>query len=188
MGPVFVETLPVRKFHGIGPATAGKMERLGIKTELDLRVQSLDFLQQHFGKAGSYYYWAARGIDERPVVANRIRKSVGAENTFPGDLHTYEAASEALKEIVEKVWRYCEGSGIRGRTVTLKVKFANFQRITRSRTGQTSVASRSELTEIGHFLLEPLFPVARGIRLLGISLSSLGTEEAKPETKCGLSV
>ena len=141
MGPVFVETLPVRKFHGIGPATAGKMERLGIKTGLNLRVQSLDFLQQHFGKAGSYYYWAARGIDERPVVANRIRKSVGAENTFPGDLHTYEAASEALKEIVEKVWRYCEGSGIRGRTVTLKVKFANFQRITRSRTGQTSVAS-----------------------------------------------
>jgi len=94
MGPVFVESLPVRKFHGIGPATAGNMERLGIKTGFDLRARSLDFLQQHFGKAGGYYYWASRGIDERPVVANRVRKSVGAENTFPADLHTYEAASE----------------------------------------------------------------------------------------------
>jgi DNA polymerase IV len=188
IGAVFVGSLPVRKFHGIGPATAGKMERLGIKTGLDLRARSLDFLQQHFGKAGSYYYWASRGIDERPVVANRIRKSVGAENTFPADLHTYEAASEALKEIADKVWRYCEGSGVRGRTVTLKVTFANFRQITRSRTGQTSVASRGELAEIGNFLLEPLFPVARGVRLLGISLSSLGTVEAKPETQCGLSV
>src|SRR4029079_4030005 len=82
MGPAFVETLPVRKFHGIGPATAMRMEQLGIRTGLDVRAQTLDFLQQHFGKAGSYYYWAARGIDERPVRADRIRKSVGAENTF----------------------------------------------------------------------------------------------------------
>ena len=74
----------------------------------------------------SYYYWAARGVDERPVRADRIRKSVGAENTFPADLFAYEAARDALREIVDKVWDYCEGSGIRGRTVTLKVKFANF--------------------------------------------------------------
>ena len=81
MGPAFVETLPVRKFHGIGPATARKMEQIGVRTGLDLRAQTLDFLQQHFGKAGSYYYWAARGIDERPVRADRIRKSVGAETS-----------------------------------------------------------------------------------------------------------
>src|SRR5262245_19762434 len=86
MGPSFVETLPVRKFHGIGPATARKMARLGIGTGLDLKSQTLEFLQHHFGKAGSYYYWAARGVDERPVRAERIRKSVGAENTFPSDL------------------------------------------------------------------------------------------------------
>src|SRR5205807_695777 len=76
MGPVFVETLPVRKFHGVGPATARKMEQLAIRTGLDLRAQPLELLQQHFGKAGSYYYWVARGIDERPVRANRVRKSV----------------------------------------------------------------------------------------------------------------
>ena len=116
---------------------------------------------------------------ERPVRADRIRKSVGAENTFPVDLFTYEAARDALQEIVDKVWGYCERSGIRGRTVTLKVKFANFQIITRSRTGPVPVRTRGELEELGNALLEPLFPVARGIRLLGISLSSLAVERAE---------
>jgi DNA polymerase-4 len=179
MGPVFVETLPVRKFHGIGPATARKMAQLGIETGVDLKGQTLEFLQHHFGKAGSYYYWVARGIDERPVRADRTRKSVGAENTFPVDLFTYEAARHALREIVDKVWRYCEGAGIRGRTVTLKVKFANFQIITRSRTGQMQIRTRGELEQLGDALLEPLFPVARGIRLLGISMSSLTAEQAE---------
>jgi DNA polymerase IV len=179
MGPVFVETLPVRKFHGVGPATARKMSGLGIETGLDLRGQTLEFLQQYFGKVSSYYYWASRGVDERPVRADRIRKSVGAENTFPADLFAYEAARDALREIVDKVWAYCEGSGTRGRTVTLKVKFANFQIITRSRTGQIPVRTRGELEQLGDALLEPLFPVARGIRLLGISMSSLAAEDAE---------
>ena len=148
----------------------------------DLKGKTEGFLQHHFGKAGSYYYWAARGIDERPVRADRIRKSVGAENTFPVDLFTYEAARDALREIVDNVWRYCEGSGIRGRTVTLKVKFANFQQITRSRIGQMQIRTRSELEQLSNALLEPLFPVARGVRLLGVSLSSLAEEsEGQPE-------
>jgi DNA polymerase-4 len=179
MGPAFVETLPVRRFHGIGPATAKKMEQLGIRIGLELRAQSLGLLREHFGKAGSYYYWAARGIDERPVRANRVRKSVGAENTFPIDLFTYEAAQDQLRDIIDKVWGYCERSGTRGRTVTLKVKFANFRQITRSRTGEVAVTTRSELEQLGGALLAPLFPVTKGIRLLGISLSSLGTEEAE---------
>jgi DNA polymerase-4 len=188
MGPAFVEVLPVRKFHGVGPATAKKMARLGIATGLDLRAQTLSFLQQHFGKAGSYYYWAARGVDERPVRADRIRKSVGAENTFPADLVTYEAARDALREIVDKVWEYCERSGIRGRTVTLKVKFANFRQVTRSRTGQMQIGTRGELEQLGNALLEPLFPVTRGIRLLGISLSSLAAEESEHEREFNLSL
>jgi DNA polymerase-4 len=178
MGPVFVETLLVRKFHGVGPATAKKMQQFGIKTGIDLRNQTLAFLQQHFGKAGSYYYWAARGIDERPVRADRVRKSVGAENTFPADLFTYEAARDALQEIIDKVWGYCERSSIRGRTVTLKVKFANFRQITRNHTSQTQIGTRGELEQLGTALLEPVFPVARGVRLLGISLSSLAAKEA----------
>jgi DNA polymerase IV len=188
MGPVFVENLPVRKFHGVGPATAKKMKRFGIETGLDLRAQTLVFLEQHFGKAGAYFYWAARGVDERPVRADRLRKSIGAENTFPADLFTYEAARDALREIIDKVWEHCERSGGRGRTVTLKVKFANFRQITRSQTSQTQIGSRSELDEVGNALLEPLFPVARGIRLLGISLSSLAADEHDGERQVNLSL
>jgi DNA polymerase IV len=185
MGPVFVETLPVRKFHGVGPATAKRMEQLGIKSGLDLRAPSLTFLQQHFGKVGAYYYWAARGIDERPVRADRVRKSVGAENTFPADLVAYEVARDALQEVVDKVWEYCVRSATRGRTITLKVKFANFQQITRSRTNPTPISTRDELEQLGNALLEPLFPVRRGIRLLGISLSSLTGVEAVSEPQTG---
>jgi DNA polymerase-4 len=188
MGPAFVETLAVRKFHGVGPATAKKMKRLGIETGIDLRAQSLAFLQQHFGKIGSYYYWAARGIDERPVRADRLRKSIGAENTFPADLFTFDAARDALREIIDKVWGYCEHSGIRGRTVTLKVKFANFRQITRSRTSQAPIKTRDELDRLGSALLEPLFPVTKGVRLLGISLSSLAADEAETERQVILSL
>jgi DNA polymerase-4 len=156
-----------------------KSQNAGSNRRSWVKGQTLEFLRQHFGKAGSYYYWAARGIDERPVRADRIRKSIGAENTFASDLFTYEAARDALREIVDKVWRYCEGAGIRGRTVTLKVKFANFQIITRSRTGQMPIRTRSELEEVGDALLEPLFPVSRGIRLIGISMSSLAAEQAE---------
>jgi DNA polymerase IV len=188
MGPEFVESLPIRKFHGVGPATAAKMKGFGIATGLDLRGQTVEFLQQHFGKAGPHYYWIARGIDERSVEADRARKSVGAENTFAADLHTFEAARDALSEIVDKVWRYCDNSGISGRTVTLKVKFANFHVITRSRTGQAPIESRSELQQLGNALLEPLFPVARGIRLLGISLSTLAAAETEAEQEDQLSL
>jgi DNA polymerase IV len=188
MGLAFVASLPVRRFHGVGPATARKMEQLGIRTGLDLRAQTLEFLQQHFGKAGSYFYWAARAIDDRRVRADRIRKSVGAENTFPADLVTYEAARDQLRDIVDKVWSYCERSGTRGRTVTLKVKFANFRQITRRRTGQLPIGTRGELEQLSNALLEPLFPVAKGIRLLGISLSSLAVAEygRRPEASLSL--
>jgi DNA polymerase-4 len=155
------------------------MERLGIKTGLDLKAQTLAFLQRHFGKAGPHYYGMARGIDERPVRADRRRQSFGAETTFPADLFTYGAARTALQEIIDKLWRYCEGDGLRGRTITLKVKFADFRQITRSRTAQKQIETRSELERLGEALLEPLFPVAQGIRLLGLSLSSLAAE--RPE-------
>ncbi len=174
-GPEFVEGLPVRKFHGVGPATERKVK------ERDLKLQTLEFLQRHFGKAGAYHYWAARGIDERPVRADRVRKSVGAENTFPADLLTLDAARAALHEIVDKVWQHCEGSGSRGRTLTLKVKFANFRQITRSRTGETQIQSRDELEELGNALLATIFPAMRGIRLLGLSLSSLAVQIPGPE-------
>ena len=188
MGPAFVENLPVEKFHGVGPATTAKMNRLGIKTGFDLREQTLAFLQQHFGKPGPYYYWIARGVDERPVQADRIRKSLGAENTFPTDIFTFETACEALLPIIEKVWRICEGAEIHGRTVTLKVKYADFQQITRSRTDQSLFSTRAEFEQLSYALLEPLFPVAKGIRLLGITLSSLSEKQLEREPQLSLSL
>ena len=182
MGPAFVENLPVGKFHGVGPATTAKMNKLGIETGLDLRAQSMPFLQQHFGKSGAYYYWIARGVDDRPVRANRIRKSVGAENTFSVDLFTFEAARDALAPIIDKVWRHCESTGTRGRTVTLKIKYADFQQITRSQSLRGVIEGRLALEEISLELLRAQFPMTKGIRLLGISLSALssaGTVDAE---------
>src|ERR1700720_2486812 len=103
MGPSFVQDLPVGKFHGIGPATSAKMNRLGIFTGMNMRNQTLEFMTANFGKAGAYYYWISRGIDERPVRANRARKSVGAETTFSQDLADYEALAAELQPLIEKV-------------------------------------------------------------------------------------
>jgi DNA polymerase-4 len=178
IGPSFVETLPVENFHGVGPATAAKMHRLGIETGRDLKAQTLPFLQQHFGKSGPFFYWIARGIDERPVHAERIRKSVGAENTFSQDLHDFESMREALQPILDRLWRHCENAGVRGRTVRLKIKYADFQLITRSRSVTHPIAGRSELERLSLDLLSALMPVPKGVRLLGITLSTLSTEAA----------
>jgi DNA polymerase IV len=187
MGADFVVALPVGKFHGVGPATTAKMNGYGIHTGADLRTQSLDFLQRHFGKSGSYYYWISRGVDERSVRADRVRKSVGAESTFFTDLISLEAARDALKPIVEKVWRHCETTSTRGRTVTLKVKYADFHQITRRKTCDLAVASQDELEQISFALLETVFPAQKGIRLLGVTLSSLG-EAAYKEDQLQLSL
>lgn len=185
MGPVFVETLPVGKFHGIGPATAERMNRLGIMTGLDLRARELPFLVRHFGKAGTYFYWISRGIDHRPVRPDRVRKSVGAENTFNADLFEHGAALAELHPLIDKVWRYCEDRDIRGRTVTLKVKYADFQQVTRSRSLAAPIAARDVFEQISCALLEQLFPVTKGIRLLGVTLSSLNEAEAEKAEMTG---
>ena len=151
------------------------MLRLGIATGADLGERSLTFLQQHFGRSGAYYYGIARGIDHRPVRADRVRKSVGAENTFATDLAEYEPMREALQPILDKVWRYCEASGVRGRTVTLKVKFSDFTTITRSRSVAATIDGRDALEATSLALLRTEMPMRRAVRLLGVSLSSLTT-------------
>ena len=173
MGPGFVEALPVERFHGVGPATAAKMNQLGIFTALDLRAKDEAFLQRHFGKAGPHFYCICRGIDHRPVRADRVRKSVGAETTFARDLTSLDDMRAELAPLVDKVWRYCDGTGVRARTVTLKVKFADFQIITRSRSSAAPISDRSMLASISVELLAAQFPMPKGVRLLGVSLSSL---------------
>ena len=185
MGPAFVENLPVGKFHGIGPATSAKMNSLGLYTGLDMRNQSLEFMQANFGKAGAYYHWISRGVDNREVRANRIRKSVGAENTFFADLTEFEAMVAELQPLIDKVWRHCEDKGTRGRTVTLKVKFADFELISRSRTLAATIGSRDELGTVSTELLKTIFPTEKAVRLLGVSISgfsilAIGSSEQIP--------
>jgi DNA polymerase IV len=185
MGPAFVQYLPVGKFHGIGPATSAKMNGLGIFTGLDMRNRTLEFMTANFGKAGTYYYWISRGIDERPVRANRIRKSVGAENTFSQDLADYEALAAELQALIEKVWRHCETTDARGRTATLKVKFSDFELITRSRSVAV-IDSASELSSLALELLKQLMPPKKAIRLLGISVSGFADGEPEDEDQLPL--
>jgi len=187
MGPAFVEALPVGRFHGIGPATSAKMNGLGIFTGLDMRNQTLEFMIANFGKAGTYYYWISRGVDNRPVRANRIRKSVGAENTFSTDLAEFDALVAELRPLVDKVWRHCEATGNRGRTVTLKIKFADFEIVTRSRSVSSAVANREDLADLAVSLLEDNMPLPKAVRLLGVSLSSLqGENDSEPQLDFGI--
>jgi DNA polymerase-4 len=187
MGLAFVENLPVGKFHGIGPATSAKMNSLGLHTGLDMRNQSLEFMQTNFGKAGAYYYWISRGFDNREVRPDRIRKSVGAENTFSNDLIEFEAMAAELQPLIDKVWQHCEGKAVRGRTVTLKVKFNDFEMITRSRSVAVAVSSRADLERLSVALLRNEMPFSKPIRLLGVSLSSLQSCD-RTEPQLGLSI
>ena len=177
-GLAFVEGLKVGQFHGVGRVTAAKMNQLGIFTGLDLRQQSETFLTRHFGKVGHHYYSIARAIDDRAVMPNRIRKSVGSENTFERDLTEPSDLTESLKPLIDDVWGYCDRTGVGGRTVSLKVKYADFQQITRSRTTVELIADKHTLERMALELLAALIPVEKGIRLLGISLSSLQTGNA----------
>ncbi|HET9427840.1 MAG TPA: DNA polymerase IV [Allosphingosinicella sp.] len=172
-GEAFVAGLPVRRFHGVGPRTAAKMAGLGIETGADLRAQSLAFLQHNFGSSGQYYHDLARGVCHRQVKPNRPWKSIGAEDTFFDDL-TEEAVLRAeLDRISQTVWRRIEEKGITGRTVTLKVKYQDFRIVTRARSLDRPVSDREEFLDIGCGLLRTLLPPAKGIRLLGLTLSNL---------------
>ncbi|MEZ2129649.1 MULTISPECIES: DNA polymerase IV [unclassified Sinorhizobium] len=187
-GPTFVEALPVKKFHGVGPATAEKMHRLGIETGADLKQKTLEFLVDHFGKSGPYFYGIARGIDNRQVKPDRVRKSVGAEDTFSEDLHSYDQAREGLQPLIEKVWGYCEANEIGAKTVTLKVKYADFSQITRSKTVMAPLPAIKDLEEVVDLLLAPIFPARKGIRLLGVSLSSLERQATRAEPQLRLAL
>jgi DNA polymerase IV len=172
MGPGFVEHLEVGRFHGVGPATEAKMHALGIRTGADLRNCTETFLIRHFGKAGIHFHKIAWGIDERPVVPDRPRKSAGSETTFPRDLGNEQEILDALVPLVDDVWAWRERTGARGRTVTVKLKYADFEQITRSRTWPRSVASRAELSQVSRDLAVSVFPLRKPIRLLGVSVSN----------------
>lgn len=187
-GISFVGQLAIKKFHGIGPATAARMEALGITNGAELRARSLEFLTQHFGKAGSHFHKIARGIDDRPVNPNRIRKSIGAENTFIRDTSALEELTVELVPLVNKVWADCERTGARGRTCTVKLKFSDFTQATRSRSQNSEISSLDELKRIAEDILKDELPLPQSLRLIGVSISNLNTEPENRGTAAQLSL
>ncbi len=167
----FVERLPVEKFFGIGKVTASKMHKAGIHTGYDLKKFSIADLVRMFGKTGVFYYHIARAVDDRPVDPNRIRKSLGNENTFSDDLVNLPEILTELKEIENELVRRMQNSNAQGRTLTLKVKYADFEQITRSKS-QESALTEEDIHRMSLELIGEI-PLEKGIRLLGLTLSNL---------------
>ncbi len=172
----FIEQLPIGRFFGVGKVTEGKMKALGIHNGAQLAAWPLQDLIRHFGKAGQYFYDVAHGLDQRPVVAHRKRKSVGAESTFAEDKTTLEDILQTLISIAEEVATRAHKAQTRGRTITLKIKFSDFTQITRSHSLQTAINDAETLFSTASYLMQQTFAQGMRIRLLGITLSSLEQE------------
>ena len=172
MGAAWVESLPITRFHGVGPVTARKMQALGIETGADLKAKSLPFLQAHFGSAASWYHAIARGQDDRPVDPDRTRKSSGSETTFDRDLTEAAEIEAGVLKMADDVWRWCQTAQAFGRTVTVKVKFTDFRQITRSRSYPDVVAEHAQLRQASLDLIRLVFPAEKGIRLVGVTVSN----------------
>lgn len=175
-GPAFVKSLDIREFFGVGPATEEKMHALGIYTGADLATWELEALQPIFGKSASYYYHASRGIDTRAVEADRLRKSIGTEDTFEVDLHFQDDMLRVFvtqsQEIEEQLSKY----GGSGKTVTIKVKFSDFSQVTRSYSSKAGFRSAEAIMKVVPGLLENATTKNLPVRLLGISISNLALD------------
>jgi DNA polymerase IV len=179
-GLSFVAELSIGKFHGIGPATEAKMQRLGIKTGADLRSKSLVELIKKFGKSGQYYYNIARAIDERPVRSTRVRKSLGKETTFSVDIVSIALLTDQLNTLAEQVIVNLAKQQLQAKTVTLKVKYADFQQVTRA----FSVEELLDLAAVQQIipqLLKRTQAGVRPVRLVGLSLSGLEKTQLEAE-------
>lgn len=175
-GERFVEGLAIEHFFGVGKITAQQMHRMGIKNGFDLKQRSETELVSRFGKQGHMFYQNARGIDIRPVVSDWIRKSLGAEITFENDLDTLEMLEPKLREVAQELAVRISKRKFEGKTLTLKVKYANFKTITRSRTYPTAIVSEHELLKQGMTLLTPI-DLAPKIRLIGLTVKNSDTDQ-----------
>jgi DNA polymerase-4 len=174
----FLEQLPIRKFYGVGKVTTEKMYQLGIFTGLDLKNKSLEFLEKHFGKSGTFYYHVVRGIHNGQVRSNHIAKSVAAEHTFNENLTSEIFMLEKLERIAAELERRLKKHNISGKTVTLKIKYSDFSQQTRSKTLPYFISDKALMLETAK---ELLFQerMKESVRLLGISLNNLNTEVKK---------
>jgi DNA polymerase-4 len=174
----FLEELPIRKFYGVGKVTTEKMYQLGIFTGLDLRSKELEFLEKHFGKSGSFYYYVVRGIHNSEVKSERIAKSVATEHTFDENLSSEIFMEDKLQVIAEQLEKRLQKQNLAGKTVTLKIKYSDFTQQTRSKTLPYFIANKSLLFETVKELLYQE-RMKNSVRLLGISVTNLNTEVKK---------
>lgn len=174
----FLEVLPIRKFYGVGKVTTEKMYQLGIFTGLELKSKSLEFLEKHFGKSGSYYYHVVRGIHNSEVKSSRIAKSVAAEHTFDVNLSSEIFMLEQLELIATSLERRLKKHNVSGKTVTLKIKYSDFTQQTRSKTLPYFIADKGLILEAVKELLYQE-RMKDSVRLLGISMGNLNTEVKK---------
>lgn len=176
-GAEFVQTLSIRRFHGIGPVTSAKMEGLGVFSGADLAGKDPLWLAENFGNSAEWLFNLARGIDHRRVNSDRPLKSLGGERTFFNDLITDTEIREALAHVSTVVWDRAAKKGARGRTVTLKLRYADFRTITRAKSVPAPILDGASLLAAGEAILAPLLPTEQGIRLLGLTLSKFEGEE-----------
>lgn len=177
-GQAFVNQLAIGKFHGIGPATEAKMKNLGIHTGNDLRQKTLDELTESFGKSGQYYFNIARAIDERPVRSKRLRKSLGKETTFAEDITSLEELTQILYGLAEQVLTGLQQQQLQARTITVKVKYADFQQVTRAQTVETAINLPMLKTWLPQ-LLQRTDAGKKPVRLVGLSLSGFDLPQPK---------
>jgi DNA polymerase-4 len=170
----FIETLPVDKFFGVGKVTAAKMKAIGLHTGADLKKLTEADLRKHFGKSGSFFFRIVRGIDDRDVQPHRETKSVGAEDTFPYDLTSREDMCDELLKITKTVYNRLLRNKLKGRTLTLKIKYHDFRQVTRSHSFTEGIDERDLIYRTACDLLMSTNPETKKIRLLGISLSNFG--------------
>ena len=187
-GAEFVASLPVARFHGVGPVTARKMEQLGIMTGADLQEWSVAALQAQFGSSADWYWRICRGIDEREVKPDRPYKSVSAERTFDEDLSDTDRLAAELERIAGYAWDRVRRAEVTGRTVTLKVKYGDFTIITRSKSFVGPVPDQAAFVATGQALLAALHPLPKGIRLLGLGLHNLCESGPSEPLQLGLAI
>lgn len=173
MAESFIASFPIAKFNGIGKVTANRMQNMGIHTGNDLKALSLEKLVREFGKVGAHYYKIARGIDERPINATRVRKSVGSENTYSNDLQSLDDIIFYITEQMDEVWQWCQNNLVFGRTITVKIKYNDFSVGTRSKTTLIPVLDECVYKDIVLQLVKECYLPNTPVRLLGVSVSNL---------------
>ncbi len=179
-GEAFVAKLPIGQFYGVGKVTEKKMQQLGIQTGKDLKEKSLEFLKQHFKSSANYFYNVSRGIDERPVKGHRSpRKSLSNETTFAHDIDDIKELKSYLRQLAEEVADDLQQQNLMGKTITLKVKYDNFEQVTRSQTFPQALNDEKQIYRICKNLLRNTDAGLRKVRLLGVGLSSFNHQASE---------